>query len=67
MKILRREAGLLDLSLSECELAIIVNALNEVCNGPDAIEDWEFHIRTGVSRSDALLLLGSLSAAYPRR
>ena len=67
MKVLRHQARLVDLSLSKSELAVLQNALNEVCNGPDAIEDWEFPIRTGVSRSYALRLLKSLRAANPRK
>jgi hypothetical protein len=39
--------------LSEDDLTAIVNALNEVLHGPEAIEDWEFSSRVGVSRSAA--------------
>ena len=35
----------------------IVNALNEVLNGPDAVADWEFQTRIGVTRAAALQTL----------
>ena len=38
--------------LSESELAAIVGALNEVCNGIQ-IADFEFHVRMGIERKDA--------------
>jgi hypothetical protein len=39
------------------ELEIVNNALNWVLNGPNAIEEWEFHTGIGVERADALRLL----------
>jgi hypothetical protein len=35
------------------------NALNEVLHGPDAIEEWEFATRMGVTREGAKALLAS--------
>ncbi|MGH3690065.1 MAG: hypothetical protein ACRDT7_07915 [Microbacterium sp.] len=43
--------------LSADDRTVIVNALNEVLHGPDAVEDWEFGSRLGVSRSAALQTL----------
>lgn len=39
------------------ELRCINNALNEVLNGPDAIEDWEFHSRLGYTKNQTRDLL----------
>ncbi|MBO0921988.1 hypothetical protein J1G42_14275 [Cellulomonas sp. zg-ZUI222] len=36
------------------DLTVIVNALNEVLHGPDAVEEWEFQTRLGVTRAEAL-------------
>ena len=43
-------------TLSSDEWVLVMNALNEVLNGPDAIEEWEFHARLGVHRAEALAL-----------
>jgi len=45
----------------EGEVALLVNALNEVCNGIQ-IEDFEFATRLGVERSTARALLAELGA-----
>ena len=45
-----------NVELSESELATIVGALNEVCNGIH-IADFEFHARMGVERDEARVLL----------
>ena len=42
--------------LTDAELVVVNNALNEVCNGVH-IEDDEFETRLGVSRDDARALL----------
>lgn len=42
-----------EISLSRDELLLINNAINEVLNGPDAIDDAEFQTRLGVERSFA--------------
>jgi hypothetical protein len=47
--------------LSQGDLLILNNALNEVCNGVD-IEDFEFSTRLGAERSDARQLLAQLQA-----
>jgi hypothetical protein len=36
---------------------ILVQALNEICNGPDAIDDFEFHSRMGATKDEVLKLL----------
>lgn len=43
--------------LSEDDRTAIVNALNEVLNGRDALDDWEFQTRLGVPRASALQTL----------
>ena len=35
------------------ELSVLNNALNEILNGPDAIEEWEFDTRIGATRQEA--------------
>jgi len=52
------------LQLTADEHCAVVNALNEVCHGPDAIEEWEFHTRMGVERSEAKALLDGLNAMF---
>jgi hypothetical protein len=44
-------------SLTEDDLLLINNALNEIINGPGAIDVWEFQTRTGVEFQDAEKLL----------
>jgi hypothetical protein len=51
--------------MTQAELALINNALNEVTNGLH-IEDWEFETRLGASREEARSLLSEVSAAYRR-
>jgi hypothetical protein len=41
----------------------LINALNEVCNGPEAIPDWEFQTRMGVTRIEAQSILEKLKPA----
>jgi hypothetical protein len=48
------------MELTSEEIVALSNALNEVLHGPDAIEDWEFATRMGVSRQEALRLLRRL-------
>lgn len=43
------------------ELVLLSNALNEILNGPAAIEAWEFQTRTGLERSQAEALLERIS------
>lgn len=46
-----------ELWISREDARIASQALNEVLNGPEAIEDWEFQTRMGVRREEALDLL----------
>jgi tellurite resistance protein len=55
------ETGTVELTRSELEIAS--NALNEVLHGPQAIEEWEFHTRMGVTRGEAEMLLQRLRDA----
>jgi hypothetical protein len=43
--------------LSEADLALLQTALNEILNGRNAIEEWEFQTRTGLERDDAPQLI----------
>lgn len=47
--------------LTNKELMTLANALNEVLNGPDAIEAWEFPTRMGVEPSEAQQLLAKVN------
>ncbi len=51
------------LELTQEELILVNNALNEIVNGPDAIDEWEFQTRTGATRPEAQVLLSKLSMA----
>lgn len=50
-------------SLSEAELVLMNNALNEILHGPGAIARWEFQTRTGVSAEEAEALLARIKKA----
>ena len=43
--------------LSREDLRILHQALNEILNGPEAIEEWEFETRMGAKRDQAAALL----------
>lgn len=45
------------MDFSRDELLWINNALNEVLNGPEAIDEWEFHARMGGDRDQVNALL----------
>ncbi len=62
MRVIEAEVSALTIQLSPDEATALTNALNEVCNGPDALEEWEFQARVGVLRSEAAALLAALSA-----
>ncbi|HEY0915744.1 MAG TPA: hypothetical protein VGE22_12805 [Solimonas sp.] len=49
------------------ELVLLSNALNEILNGPGAIDDWEFQTRTGVEREAAIELQKRLSSEVRQR
>ena len=54
------------IELTSDDLLAINNALNEVCNGANAIPDWEFQTLMGVERSEAQATLKRISALIPR-
>ncbi len=54
----------LDLTLSRDDIRLLHQALNEVLHGPEAIEEWEFDTRMGVTRDDAPALLRRISGAW---
>ena|SRR5947209_7427214 len=49
--------------LSRAELPAAHQALNEILNGPQAIPEWEFQLRMGVTRDEALGLMRRIAAA----
>lgn len=52
--------------LTADDLRAINNALNEVCHGPEAVEDPEFQTRMGVDRGMAQQTLGRIRAALDK-
>ena len=43
------------------EVITLNNALNEILNGPDAIDEWEFHTRVGATQAEATALLDAIA------
>ena len=62
MRLISRNDTSLTVELTDDEVAAVAQALNEVLNGPEAIEQWEFQTRMGVEREDARQLLAALIA-----
>jgi hypothetical protein len=60
MRVIEKNADVAAVELVKHEITILANAINEVCNGPDAIEEWEFHTRMGATRQEAEALLDAL-------
>jgi hypothetical protein len=56
------QARTVSLVFTEEELAVVANALNEVCNGVE-IEDFEFSTRLGADREEARELLAAIGSA----
>ena len=54
------------LELTLEEIATLSNSLNEVCHGPEAIEDWEFETRMGCTKAEAVTLLEKMSDFHER-
>ena len=54
----KRDAVVVELSTGE--VSVLQNALHEIPNGPEAIEEWEFQTRVGVSREEANVLLDAV-------
>jgi len=57
MRVIEKNRDIATVELTNHEVTILANAINEVCNGPEAIEDWEFGTRIGASRQEAEALL----------
>ena len=51
------------LRLTRSQIIVLNNAMNEVLHGPEAIEDWEFHTRIGVTRREAEAVLKGIAGA----
>jgi len=47
LRAIQKNGDAVTLELTRDELMAAANALNEVLNGPEAIEEWEFHPRMG--------------------
>jgi hypothetical protein len=58
------EATAVELTTDELRIS---NAINEICNGPDAIEDDGFDTRIGASRQEAEALLDGLRCVSQRQ
>jgi hypothetical protein len=54
------------IDLDRDELTLLNNALNEILNGPQAIESSEFSTRVGSSRREAEALLAAIDSALGR-
>lgn len=57
--------GTVAVELDRSDLLAINNALNEVCNGPNAIPDREFRALMAVGRSQAQSTLERISGLLP--
>ena len=60
MKIINTSQESVELALNRDEVLILHNALNELCNGPSALDEEEFHSRTGVEKQFAIATLDEL-------
>ena len=59
MRVVENDGDMATIELSRHEVTILTNAINEICNGPEAIEDPEFGTRMGASRQEAQALLAA--------
>lgn len=62
MIVLEIESGQADVRLTNDELHMLNNALNEICHGVH-IDDWEFQTRLGFGRSELKALLSEIHEA----
>jgi hypothetical protein len=53
MEVIESDSETTVIRLRRDEVVTLNNALNEILRGPEAIEDWEFQTRVGVSRNEA--------------
>lgn len=56
--------GGVTVQVTKDDMVAIINALNDVLHGPDAIEEWEFSARMGVERSEAKRLIYKLNDLF---
>lgn len=63
MKVLKSENGQFDVRLSRDELVMVNGALNEICNIPTFIPDWEFQTRLGYTRDRMRELLAEINSS----
>jgi len=61
MKVLDVTNGHFDIRLTRDELVMANNAINEICNTPTFIPDWEFQTRLGHTRDRMNELLTEIS------
>jgi hypothetical protein len=47
--------------LTKDKAIVLAQALNEICDGPDAIEDFEFHARMGATKDEVFKLAEELN------
>lgn len=50
----------MNIDLHKTDVVALIQALNEICNGPEAIGHEEFATRMGISRKEALALMAKL-------
>jgi hypothetical protein len=65
MELIDASAAATVVEITADEINTLQNALNEILQGPEAIEEWEFQTRVGVTREEARELLDAL-ARLPR-
>jgi hypothetical protein len=65
MKVNRSDSSGAAVELTRDELLALNNALNEVCHGPDAIDEVEFFARMGVEFNEAKALLDEVNQLLP--
>lgn len=61
MEIIECKKKKIVLEMSEDECYLLINALNEVCNG---IEVWEFETRLGATPEEAAKILAIMGSLY---
>jgi hypothetical protein len=62
MRLLKRDGTAYTVEVSEAELTLLNNALNEVCNGIDVPE---FETRLGATEAEAQSLLKRINSLLP--
>ena len=53
-------------ALADDDLLLINNALNEIINGPSAIDESEFQAKTGVEREHAREVLAEVNELFQK-